>query len=327
MNVLIITEANEIVASGHLMESIALARKCKEMGIDYTVLVNADMPAAWKERLIDLRFQEYTQSISKGMREIKGVISSQNFDVIIIDVRELKNEQIQIIRKVFNKRIVCLDEWGNRYLDCDIIVNNMLASYYWNYQDSKAKLYAGPQYLMLEDKLKVYHNKKKYIAKNIKKIVISMGGVDPKNHTKRIVHDLRGIPELFEIDVVLGGGYLYKEELVRTIGEDSRFVIHQNINYIYELFEQADVAFCAGGNTMYELAGIGTPMIVIPTMVHEEKNGKEFERAGACKLLEGEIQETLYGLNVYERKKMSFNGKKLIDGKGVDRILEIVVSK
>ncbi len=324
MKVLIITEANEKVASGHLMESISLAQKLEEKKFFYVLMVNSDIPDVWKEKLQGLNYREYERSLDYGMDEINNAILSDDFNVVITDVRAITNEQIIEIRKVFSKRIICLDEWGNRFLECDVIVNNMLDITFWNYLDSPAKVYAGPQYLMLSDKLIEYHNREKKIAPRIKNVVISMGGVDPKNNTKVIVNILRRIQEIEEINVVLGGGYIYKEELLNITETDMRFKIHQNINYIYDLFEEADLAFCAGGNTMYELASIGTPMVVIPTMPHEEKNGKAFEQAGACMVVYELIPQLVLDLQFDNRVEMSHKGKNLIDGMGLERIIALI---
>lgn len=325
MKILIITEANEYVASGHLMESISLARRLADMQIEYLLLINSDMPDVWKEKLKGFKYGEYTKSLDYGMDMILKEIVSNLYDVIVTDVREITNEQVHYIKKVFNNRLVCIDEWGNRLLDCDYIINNMLDQYYWNYFDSHAIIYAGPQYLMLSEELKEYHRKEKCISNKISNVVISMGGVDPNNNTLKVVNLLKKMENINTINVVLGGGYLFIDELLNVIGNDRRFYIHQNINYIYDLFENADLAFCAGGNTMYELAGIGTPMIVLPTMPHEKRNGKAFERMGLCRVVD-EINEKIIANFDYERRvRMSKKEKQLIDGGGLAQVINLIL--
>ena len=39
--------------------------------------------------------------------------------------------------------IICIDEFGHRNLQADIIVNPMIDSYYWNYGESDARLFCG----------------------------------------------------------------------------------------------------------------------------------------------------------------------------------------
>lgn len=326
MKVLIITEANEKIASGHLMESISLATRLADMQIEYLLLINSDMPVVWKEKLAGLKYGEYIKSLECGMDMIISEAISNRYDVIITDVREITNEQVHSIKKVFKNRLICIDEWGNRLLDCDYIVNNMLDQYYWNYFDSQAIVYAGPQYLMLSEELKNYHRKEKCISDKISNVVISMGGVDSKNNSKKVVNVLKEIENIDTINVVLGGGYLFKEELMSIIGNDKRFFIHQNINYIYDLFENADLAVCAGGNTMYELAGIGTPMIVLPTMPHEKRNGQAFERLGLCRVVDEITEKTIAGFDHGMRLEMSEKEKQLIDGMGLDRIISIILN-
>lgn len=58
---------------------------------------------------------------------------------------------------------------------------------------------------------------------------------------------------------------------------------------------------------MYELVGIGTPMIVLPTMPHEKRNGKAFERMGLCKAVD-EINEKIIASFDY-KKRLEMSGK------------------
>ena len=70
MKILIITEANEKVASGHLMESIALYKKLVANNIEALILRNHDIPCLWGKKLESIDNATYSFSLYQGMEEI-----------------------------------------------------------------------------------------------------------------------------------------------------------------------------------------------------------------------------------------------------------------
>ncbi len=325
MYFLIITEANQKVATGHFMEVCELAREFIKRGHEIRVLVNRDCPADLFKRL-PCAYSVYDESLSKVICKIIEIIQNECPDVIITNLREIHNEDIQRIKSVIHKPLICIDEFGNRKMECDAIINPMVDSAFWKYPDSPGKLYAGHQYLVLPETIREYHDKDKRIEKTIKRICVSMGGVDPLGTTVKIV---KWLPRLFEsvnADVILGAGFTYQEEIeeaIQILPQTISVHVQKNIRNIYEFFFEADLAFSAGGNTLHELACIGIPTIVIPTMIHEKRNGDCFEKMGTAKSLSlsesitiEEVESTIEEMTFEKRRDMSRCGKDSADGKG-----------
>ena len=332
MRYLIITEANQNVATGHFMEVVELSTELKKRGHTVKVLVNNECPDGLLKRL-SCGYYEYKKSIDEDRISIIGIITREQPDVVITNLREIQNEDILRIRSVFKKSVVCIDEFGNRTLDADIIINPMVDSLFWKYSNSSGKVYAGHKYLVLPESIKTYHDKEKKINREINKVCISMGGVDPKGTTVKIV---KWLPQLFgsvTAEVILGAGFRFNEELrveERKLPETIVVNISKNVSNIYDFFYEADLAFCAGGNTLHELACIGTPAIVIPTNAHEENNGKKFERMGAAICLSDassiytkKIMEVSKMLSRDARRIMSNRGKACCTGEGVKLTADI----
>lgn len=138
--------------------------------------------------------------------------------------------------------------------------------------------------------------------------------------------------ENVRINLVIGGGFLYKEELDKIVENNKKIRVYQNIDFLYDLFYQSDLAVCAGGNTLHELAVIGTPTLVIPSMPHEFQNGQAFQRKGfsiCCDMAEQiepqKLQKKLLGLcDANMRRNMKNCGKKVADGRGGERVCGII---
>lgn len=327
--VLVVTEANTKVASGHLLECLVLCDVLKDRDINPTLLINADMPPDFKQR-IHTSYKEYDENIQNEINTLKTLVCSEKYDAIIFNLREIKNELISQIRP-FSPMIICIDEFGNRRLDADVIINPMIDFSYWTY-DTKAKTYCGLGYLVLSPQLQ--NIKQQKITQNeIADILITMGGVDAYGTTLKLANYFAGKSN-YNVDIVIGGGFKKKEELLSTINGVDNISIFSNIELheMYNLMINADVAFCAGGNTLHELAVIGTPAIVIPTMPHEIKNGRAYERKGfgicindALNFSCDEIEKTINKLNDFTiRQSMSDNGRNIADGLGYERVCNII---
>ena len=333
--VLIVTEANVKVASGHLFECIALYNELNRNGIAAYLMINADMLPGLKTCVHD-SYYEYTTNIQQETECLTRLIEEKRINIVVFNLREITNVFLQEINSKLENSVttIIIDEFGRRKLEADIIINPMIDNYYWNYETG-GKVYCGARYLMLPQNLAQYHEKEKLIREKIEIVTISMGGVDAKGTTIKLAKWLNELLDGVRINIVLGGGFMYMDELKETIQDMKNVFVYQNITYLYDLFMESDIAICAGGNTLHELAAIGLPALVIPSMLHEVRNGKAFEQQGfaiCCEdaeyITKNLIQESISRL--YDdrvRKKMRNCGKKISDGRGTERIYRILLSE
>lgn len=100
-----------------------------------------------------------------------------------------------------------------------------------------------------------------------------------------------------------------------------------------ELFDQADLALVSGGVTAYEVSALGVPSIVMCQNQRELSRMEQFERIGSILLLgmgthvtSGQLVRSLERMATDVRlwERMSSSGRQITDGRGVERISEIV---
>lgn len=331
--ILILTEANEKVASGHLFESIVLYNELYTNKISAYMMINSDMQPGLKSRITSEYYEYSNDQVADDLIEF---VENKKIDTIVFNLREIKNCFIEKIKNYFKKSvyIIIIDEFGHRRLDADIIINPMIDSFYWNYE-TDGKVYCGAKYLILPQKLKYYHGRKKEIRNSIETITVSMGGIDIPGSTIKLAKWLYGLFHEARINLVLGGGFPYIKELKKIVCNMKHVFLYQNIAYLYDLFMESDIAICAGGNTLHEVAALGVPTLVIPSMPHEERNGKAFEMSGfsiccesADRITRKEFDESILRLSdIQIRKKMSAQGKLISDGKGAERVYKILANQ
>ena len=103
--------------------------------------------------------------------------------------------------------------------------------------------------------------------------------------------------------------------------------------YFERHMEKCDLAFCGGGTTLMELAFLGKPVVALPQHEMERKFISEFESVGylipgteyCIKNMEKEPCMAIFQNGVL-REKMARSGQKAIDGKGIDRIRNILLA-
>lgn len=109
-----------------------------------------------------------------------------------------------------------------------------------------------------------------------------------------------------------------------------------NSKSISDLYKWADIAVSASGLSMYELAFMGVPAIIISNDPAHSSIVDNFLRSStiihlgpkqsiAVKQIASEIDKLLIDKN--KRTKMSLNGRQLVDGKGARRIVSRVITK
>ena len=331
-SVFIITEANETVETGHLMECIVCAEELLNKNFMISFWINNNAVYELKKR-IPCHYNEYFQSIEHDYLQLLSEINRRHPEIVLFNLREVKELFLENFRKQIenNVEIICIDEFGHRNLPADIIINPMIDSYYWNYNQFRGQLFCGAKYLILPQKLKTLHKKTKLIRKKIETITITMGGVDPKNLTMQLMEIIPTIFPEAVINIIVCGGNCYKENIRKKGAERVELNIFENITDLPEMIQVSDLVICAGGNTLHETACLGTPAIILPSMPHEKRTAKCFEDAGfgyAVNNIEdmyNRLIDSCEKLKEYQiREEMSANGKRLSDGLGVKRVCSIL---
>ena len=98
------------------------------------------------------------------------------------------------------------------------------------------------------------------------------------------------------------------------------------------IMESVDLAISAAGQTIYELCALGVPTIAIQSAENQSSNIDELSRLGAIYSIKSSTYHTstaflirtlIYDYNV--RKSISSISKRLLDGKGPERVAKHIL--
>ena len=246
-----------------------------------------------------IQSKNYPVKIQKASNIIND-IKTINPDIIINDILDTKLDYIKSLKEN-NYKIINFEDLGRGSKYADLVINAI----YPKLDEIKNHHY-GEEFFILRDEFILSNSK--IINRKIKNILITFGGVDPNNYTKRVVDIINEYCQenKITINVVAGFGYNKYDSLKQYTNVN----IHKDIKNISDFMLSSDIIFTSAGRTVYEIASIGTPAIIIAQNKRElthffasAENG--FINMGLGKnITDIEIRNTfLELLNSYEKRK------------------------
>lgn len=156
------------------------------------------------------------------------------------------------------------------------------------------------------------------------RILLTMGGSDPRKLTSRILSGLAAATRPLHIRVVVGG--LAAEAAPPEPGPH-KIELHRDVADMAAMMEWADIAVTAAGSTIWELAHLGVPTVAVVVADNQRMIGTLAADRGLILLAEPDTaaQHAVALLDDRPlRDRLSTIGRQTIDGKGAARIVEAI---
>ncbi len=169
-------------------------------------------------------------------------------------------------------RVVNFEDLGSGACHSNITFNELYAE---SATDESGNIFWGHEYFFLREEF-LYAVPRSF-QPMVRNILVTFGGTDQHNLTQKVLSRILPICKQHSIfvQIVTGPGYSHKNDLaefIRNCGyEEVDFTFATGI--ISKLMEAADIAVCSNGRTVYELAHMNIPSIVISQHKREETHG------------------------------------------------------
>ena len=197
-------------------------------------------------------------------------ISTVVFD--LVDGAELLAQ----LDKPAGTRIVATDEFDGEFPSVDVLVDPRLWAEKVRVCNPPAIYLLGPGYQVLSKAWLRLKKAKREYPSQVKTVTISMGGADPMNLTGLVVLQIKKITRFEKVNVVYGPASCAPEG--NPFGP--KFRIHHGPDDFPDLIASSDLVITSGGKTPYEVASLGIPMIIVPTIEHERLTARAFVERG-----------------------------------------------
>ena len=234
------------------------------------------------------------------------------------------------------KYIISFDDVGSGAKSANIVINGL-----FNQNLRRKNLYNGYKYLFLNSPSS--KSKKKSNTK-VKKIFVSFGGYDKRELVKFFLHTINSwekeLDNKIHINIFCGKINKKKKKVLEKcldkLKKDKKILFinlhYESLNF-YRMLSKADLAVVSGGLTIFESISYKVPVIGLPQYRHQLINLKKLSSNGAVVIgSNGFALNKNFFLKIFNRiikfkkirLKMQKKGKKLIDGKGHQRVIKII---
>jgi UDP-2,4-diacetamido-2,4,6-trideoxy-beta-L-altropyranose hydrolase len=230
--------------------------------------------------------------------------------------------------------LLVLDDMGHllRY-HADILLNTGIGATQSLYpRPGKGQLLLGLKYVLLREEFLRWGKVNKEIPGEAGKILVTLGGADSKNVTSRILEALSQIRTVqIRTKIVVGSVNPHAGHLKRKAASaGSRFEILEQVDHMIDLMAWSDLAIAGAGSTCCELAYMGVPSLLVVLSENQKRlaegmDGKCAVNIGDEKNLDWDkvahaVEDLI--LDQAKRKRMSDEGRDLVDGLGADRVVD-----
>jgi UDP-2,4-diacetamido-2,4,6-trideoxy-beta-L-altropyranose hydrolase len=270
--------------------------------------------------------------LNKELKQLISFSNKNNVEWIITDCYDINADYLKTLKRE-GFRILSIDDTAHIHYTSDIVLNQNVGAEKLTFSAEKyTRFLLGPKYVMIRNQL--LRKNVKRLNREVKTILILFGGSDYCNITLKTIKSLVTINEDVRLLVVIGpinSHYKQIKEYIKNI--ERRIDLIVSPQDMGDIYQRTDIALTAGGSTCYELAFFGIPSLIISVADNQISIAKELDRQqlgiylGNKNMVHGkQIKSSVEELAISQklRKRMSINGKKLVDGKGKIRIVDFM---
>jgi len=337
-NVYIRVDGNLKIGMGHIMRCIALGQGFRIEGFEVTFITIAYD----KETIGRIEYEGFPVKILNqrcsfdlrlDLRETLNLLPvDTEFSLVVTDGYKFDQFYQQGIKEK-GYPLMCIDDIANTHFYADVVLNqNINANSVYYSKEPYTVLLLGTKYALIREEFLKYRRFERHFPEKAKNILLSLGGGDPENHTLKILQALELLNDKsLNVNVLVGLANPNIETLRKFVKNSKmKFTILSNTPKMPELLKEADLSISAAGTTTWELCLLGLPGIVGILAENQVGIANGLEEYGAFNSIgwfrdapSEKVAKAIKWLveNKTLRSQMSRKGKQLVDGLGVERVV------
>jgi spore coat polysaccharide biosynthesis predicted glycosyltransferase SpsG len=262
----------------------------------------------------------------------------KNSDVVVIDSYLAPKSLYDNISNILSLKpnpyhlshnpLLMIDDYKRINYPKGIVVNPSIYGDKLDYpKNDQVEYFLGKDYIILRKEF--WDIPEKRINKDVKDILITLGGIDKGDFLKKLLKFLSITFTDFNYHVITNSNF--------NLNLNLNLNLYSNLSAqkMLDLMLKADICISGGGQTTYELARVGVPTIGICFAENQTGNLKYGDLTGYLKFigdcndndLFSKIKDAFKEIMPFEqRDKMSRLGRGNVDGKGAGRTMETVIN-
>ena len=253
---------SEKLGMGHIYRALSLAHDIT----DHEILFVCD-----KEHSVavnKLAGYEYWLGIYDHDELIDKIIELKP-DLVVNDILSTSLDDVEPLLE-HDIRVVNFEDLGEGAGLADLTFNEL----YDSPQIEGDNIHWGSDYFFVRDEF--HHASPHRFKKKVDNILLTFGGTDQHDLSRRIYQTIAPIcrERAVKINIVTGSAYPYYERLKKEVSKDENVFLTHATGVMSGVMEQSQVAISSNGRTVYELAHMNIPAVVVSQ--HEREDTHRF---------------------------------------------------
>jgi len=328
------------MGTGHVMRCLALAQAWQHAGGDVAFAMAQSTPAI-RERIESEQIKVVAiQGVPGSAEDLQQTIKNallHDAQWLVVDGYHFGAHYMLELQKV--RPLLAIDDNGTiEFYSAELVLNQNVHAREEMYAKRApgTRLLLGPRYTLLRNEFTAFQNWSRDVRERGTRVLLTMGGSDPKDLTPCILSALTDLDDL-QIRVVVGGsadnrsGVAEKAKIF-----PGRVSVMSDVANMAELMAWADLAIAGAGTTCWEMCLLGVPAILVVVAENQRFIAEYLAKIGAAvnagpgELIDcASIAQTAGEIlgNRDQRFKMSQSARQLVDGKGRERVLKIMLAR
>ncbi len=277
-------EASQDIGAGHAIRSCVIADALKEHN--------------WHCKIVTTQCSyDFIPQLTRFERVNPDELDQGklNCDLLVVDSYAIDKIHETCFR-AFAKHILVIDDLANRQHDCDILIDQTYGRDVIDYKQlapESCAILTGSDYTLIRKdftNLRPRALDKRIKAKEVKRILVSLGGSDPENYTIKVLDIIQNSEFKGSVDIVLGFSGQNNKAVQDKINQMTNdCLIHINPD-MSELMYNADLAIGASGSSMWERCVLGLPTMMFTLSYDQDLIAKNLHELGSA-VFAGNIEE------------------------------------
>jgi len=330
-------DGNSQIGMGHISRCLSIASALKKKNADFCFICSNNTPVKLMEELgYSVHVIEKSQYDSWSVDDEICFIKANSISVLLIDSYYVSNPLLNKLHSI--TRIIYLDDLYRFDYDVDIILNyNIEANdeLYKSTEHLSRKCYLGARFFPLKESLR--YSEKNNINRKVKNVLITTGATDPFQCLKTIMHAI-DVEKYVDITFSVILGLFYDEQYCSNLmnlyyGVDNIVFLKWGQD-MKKLYGRSDLVIAPGSTTIYEALSLGAPCISFQFADNQHSECISLDEMNIVPFI-GDFSDNINAARIKsifdaeltfssrEKRYRLFSG--LFDGKGSDRIAEIII--
>lgn len=251
-------EGYKLLGLGHVYRCLLLAYRMTSHEIIFVLSSKS------KEGITKISSSNMPYKVIDSDDEFFAFCDSWKADIVVNDFLDTDKDYIIRLKKII-KRVVNFEDLGNGSEYADAVINAL-----YDLETNKRNFYFGEKYFCLRDEFLT--SEPKEFSSNVSNVLVLFGGTDPANSTSKLYNCAKILhkryPEI-KFNFITGLGYDCSINNIVSLPESNIFVF-SNLLHVSSLMRKCDMAFTSQGRTVFELASLGIPSVVLAANEREQ---------------------------------------------------------